>query len=38
MTKPEGLNLGNINSSLILVGVFVLVIISSHLKTFRFSK
>jgi uncharacterized membrane-anchored protein len=31
MTKPEGMNLGNINASLVLVCVFVFVVTSSYL-------
>lgn len=35
MTKPEGLNLGNINASLVLVVVFIFVIVAGRLKVNR---
>lgn len=33
LTKPEGMNLGNINASLVLVVVFIIVILSNSLLT-----
>jgi uncharacterized membrane-anchored protein len=35
MTKPEGFNLGNINASLVLVGVFILVITAGRFKSIQ---
>ena len=35
MTKPEGFNLGNINASLVLVGVFILVITTGRFTSIQ---
>ena len=38
LTKPEGFNLGNINASLVLVGIFLVVIITGQLTKNRQTK